>query len=75
MMWISASASISVLMMASTMSRIEDLVEGTSAEEFSEDLFWIAENEREAAEDEIVLERIVSVSSALMIAVVRFIVS
>lgn len=75
MMWISASASISVLMMAATMSRIEDLVEGTSAEEFSEDLFWIAENEREPAEDKIVLERIVSVSSALMIAVVRFIVS
>lgn len=61
--------------MASTMTRIKDLVEGTSAEEFSEDFFWIAENEREAAEDKVVLERIVSVSSALMIAVVRFIVS
>lgn len=74
-MWISASAGISVLMMASTMSGIEDIVEGTSAEKFPEDFFWIAENEREAAEDEFVLERIVSVSSALVIAVVRLIVS
>lgn len=74
-MRVSTSACISVLM-TSTMTRIENLVEGTAAEELSEHVFWIAEHEREAAKDEVVFERIVLVSSpVLVIAIVCVVVS
>lgn len=72
-MRVSTAAGISVLM-TSTVSRIEDFVERTAAEEFTEDFLRIAEHEREAAKDEVILERIV-VSSTMVIAIIGFIVS
>lgn len=76
---VSTTAGVSVLV-ASTVSRVdllENLVERAAAEEFSENFLGIAEHEREAAEDEVVLERIMlRVSSSVMVvAVVGFVVS
>lgn len=74
----STTAGVSVLV-TSTVSRVnllENFVERTAAEEFSEHLFRITEHEREAAEDEVVLERIMlRVSSSVMVVVICFIVS
>lgn len=76
MMRVSAAACVAVLMMTSPVARVEDLVERASAEKFSENLLGITEHEREAAEDEVILERIVLVpSTVVVVAIVRFIVS
>lgn len=64
------TASVAVLVVSPAVARVEYLVEGTSAEELSEDLVWVTEHEREAAEDELALERIVRVSSALRAVVI-----
>lgn len=64
------SGSVAVLVVSPAMTRVEYLVEGASAEELSEDLVGITEHERETTEDELALERIVRVSSAMRAAVV-----
>lgn len=72
---VSAAAGVAILV-ASTVARVEDLIERTAAEELSENFLWIAEHEREAAaEDEIALERIVLVSSTVVVAVICVVVS
>lgn len=74
MVRVSAATCIAIHM-TSTVATIEDFVEGAAAEELSENFFWVAEHEREPSEDEIVLERVVLMSSAVMVAIVSFIVS
>lgn len=75
-MWVSASPSMAILMVMTWSSWIEQLVERTSPEEFSENFLRITEHERETTEDEVILERIVRVSSAMWISVmIVFIVS
>ena len=78
MMMMSTAASVAIWM-TSTVSRVdllENLIERTAAEEFAENFFGIAENERETAEDEVVLERIMlRVSSSVVVAVICFVVS
>lgn len=59
------TAGVAVLVVSPAVAWIKYLVEGASAEELSEDLVRITEHEREPAEDELALERIVRVSSAL----------
>lgn len=76
MMRVSAAACVAVLVMTSPVARVEDLVERAAAEKFSENLLGITEHKREAAEDEVILERIVLVpSTVVVVAIVRFIVS
>lgn len=75
MMRMSAATRMTVLM-ATTMTWIENFVEWRAAEKFSEHFLGIAEDERESAEDEVVFERIMCVSSSMVVvAVVCFIVS
>lgn len=73
-MRVSTSSCMSILM-ASTLPGVEYVIEGTSAEEFSENVFRIAEHEWETAEYKIALEWIVLMSSTVVIAVVSFVVS
>lgn len=78
MMVVSTAASIAIWMAptVSWVDLLENLIERTSAEEFSENFLGIAENERETAKDEVILERIVlRVSSSVMVAVASFVVS
>lgn len=74
MMRVSTATCVSIHV-TSALARVKELVERTSAEELSEDLFWIAENERETTKDEVILERVVLMSSTVMISVVVIIVS
>lgn len=68
-MGVSTASRISVLM-ASTMTRIKDLIEGTTTEELSENVFWITEHEREATKDEIIFKWIMLVSSTMLVVVI-----
>lgn len=74
MMSVSTAASISIHV-TPTITWVKDFVEWASAEEFSENFFWVAEHEREASKDEVILELIVLVSSTVVVVVVCFIVS
>lgn len=73
-MRMSTAARISILM-TSAMTRIEDIVEWTSAEEFSENFLGITEHERKAAEDEVAVEHVVLVSSTMVVSVACVVVS
>lgn len=73
-MWMSTAACISILMMTSTVTGIEDLVKGTAAEELSEHVFRITEHEWESTKDEVILERIMP-SPMLVVAIVSIVVS
>lgn len=73
-MRVSASSGVSILM-TPILSRIEYVVERTSAEELSENVFRVTEHEWESAENEIALEWIVLMSSTVVISVVSFVVS
>jgi hypothetical protein len=78
MVMVSTAPGIAILVTStvSWINLLENLVERAAAEEFSENFLRVAEHEWEAAEDEVILERIVlRVSSSVMVPVVSFVVS
>lgn len=69
------TSSCMTILMSSTVTWIEDFVERPATEKLSENFLRISEHEWEAAKDEVVLERIVLVSSPVVVSVICFVVS